>query len=299
MTIESEAITPEVIHETRPLYWSVRREVWENRSLWIAPLVVAGIVLFAMLINTTMLPGKMRAAGEDPVKVQAVINPYMMTPAPIMFTTFIVALFYALDALYGERRERSILFWKSLPVSDRTTVLSKMLVMMVVLPLIAIALSIAVRATMLMLGTVVLLANGMSPGPLWGGTRWLVEPIVMVYGMTIHELWFAPIYAWLLLVSAWSRRAPWLWAFLPLVVPIAIERMLFGTKYFGNMLRYRFEGAMSEGFTYKMPTTGVIDRLAHLDPLKFLSAGGLWLGLLFAAACLAAAVRLRRAREPI
>src|SRR5688500_3753928 len=88
--------------------------------------------------------------------------PLMMAPAPIMLTTLIIAFFYGLDALHGERRDRSILFWKSLPVSDRTPVLSKVLVMMAVLPGIALRLSWAIQFVLFMVGTVVLQASGVG-----------------------------------------------------------------------------------------------------------------------------------------
>jgi ABC-2 type transport system permease protein len=227
--------------------------------------------------------------------------PYSMAPAPIMLATFLVGIFYCLDALYGERRDRSILFWKSLPVSDRTTVISKAAVPLVVLPLIAYVLSIVTQVILLMLSTMVLLGNGLSPGTLWAEFRFFQGLLIMFYGLTVHTLWFAPIYCWLLLVSAWSRRAPILWAVLPPLVIAAFERITFKTSYFGYMLKYRVVGAMAEAFAVKPKGSGDgdISRLSQLDPARILSAPGLWVGLIFAAAFLAAAVRLRRNREPI
>jgi len=109
------------------MYWSVRRELWENRSIYIAPLAVAAVFLFGFLISTIHLPGKMRAASAlDPLRQHELIaQPYLIASGLMMLTTLVVGVFYCLDALYGERRDRSILFWKSLPVSDLTTVLSK------------------------------------------------------------------------------------------------------------------------------------------------------------------------------
>jgi len=151
-----------------------------------------------------------------------------------------------------------------------------------------------------MLGTVALPAQGISAATLWSEFRFFQEPIVMLYGLVVHMLWFAPIYCWLLLVSAWARRTPVLWATLPFIAIAAVEKMTFNTTYFGNMLKYRFVGAMTEAFVgLSSKGHGVVDRLTQLDLARFLSAPGLWVGLLFAAACLAAAVRLRRNREPI
>ena len=123
----------------------------------------------------------------------------------------------------------------------------------------------------------------------------------MLYGLTVHALWFAPIYGWLLLVSAWARRAPVLWAVLPLLAVSAVERIAFSKSLFMSMLQYRVTGAMAEAFVIqgKGVGDGNFDRLSQLTPARFLSTPGLWVGVAFAAACLAAAVRLRRNREPI
>jgi ABC-2 type transport system permease protein len=291
---------PALESETRPMYWSVRRELWENRSLYLAPLIVAALVLFATAVNTLGLPKKMRAAAAlgTAEGYAAVIKPFAMAPAPIMLATFLIAFFYCLDALYGERRDRSILFWKSLPVSDRTTVLSKAGIPLVVLPLIAYTLSVITQVVLLQLSTMLLLASGMSPVPLWAELRFFQGLLIMLYGLTAHVLWFAPIYGWLLLVSVWARRAPLLWAVLPLLAVSAVERILFSSTHSMALLRYRFTGAMTEAFA-SHGQHGNVDRLSQLDPVGFLSAPGLWAGLLFAAVCLASAVRLRRKREPI
>ncbi|HVT03832.1 MAG TPA: ABC transporter permease, partial [Thermoanaerobaculia bacterium] len=218
-----------------------------------------------------------------------------------MLTTFLIGMFYCLDALYGERRDRSILFWKSLPVPDRTTVLSKVVIPLVVLPLLGFVIGQATQVILLMLGTMILQGSGLGAGTLWSEFHFFQGPLVMIYGLTVFVLWWAPIYSWLLLVSAWARRATLLWAVLPLLAVSALERIAFNTSYFLSMLQYRFGGAMKEGFAFapKGSSHGVIDQLTQLDPAKFLSRPGLWVGLVFAAAFLAAAVRLRRNREPI
>jgi ABC-2 type transport system permease protein len=266
------------------------------------PLVVAAFVLLGSLIGMIGLPGRMRTvAALDPATRHAVVvTPFAMAPAPIMLATFLVGLFYSLDALYGERRDRSILFWKSMPVSDLTTVLSKASIPLVVLPLVGLGLGMATQLILLLLGTAILLGSGVSPAALWAEWRFVQQPLVMVYGLAVHGLWFAPIYGWLLLVSAWARRTPVLWAALPLLA-IPLENIAFHTSYFGAMLKYRVVGAMAQAFAVE-PQRGshpIIDRLAQLDPARFLGTPGLWMGLALAAAFLAGAVRLRRNREPI
>lgn len=280
----------------RPLYWSVRRELWESRSVYLAPLIVAGFVLVSSFM-ATLAAGAMRADADSSAKAQQapIVTPIKMAPAPIILTTFLVGFLYCFDALYGERRDRSILFWKSMPVSDVTTVVSKASIPLVVLPLIALLLSIVTQLLLLPVTIAVSLGSGVSPLRLWA---LLPEPLIMIYGLTVHALWFAPIYGWLLLVSAWARRAPLLWAVLPILAAAAIERITFNTWTFMYMLQYRITGAMKEAFKATANASGDI-QLQHVDPLNFLSTPGLWVGLIFTAGCLVAAVRLRRNREPI
>jgi ABC-2 type transport system permease protein len=116
-------------------------------------------------------------------------------------------------------------------------------------------------------------------------------------------LWHAPIYAWLLLVSGWARRATFLWAVLPLLAVGVFERIAFRTTHFANLLHRRLLGFAWDAFNFKTPDGAPIDPhfvpLTQLTPGKFLTTPGLWIGLIFAAIFLAAAVRLRRNREPI
>jgi len=282
--------------------WSIRREVWENRSIYLVPLAATALVLFALSLGTTHLPRTMRSLPvlDSAQRHTAIVKALSLAPAPILFAALIVGFFYCVDALYGERRDRSILFWKSLPVSDVTTVLSKAAIPLFVLPAIGIVLGFIAQIFMLLLSTLVLRAAGMSAMPLWSEFRFFQEPLVTIYGVAVHALWFAPIYGWLLLISAWARRMPILWALLPPMAIAAAERMIFNTTYFGELLKYRFVGAMQEAFVVDASKQHVLlDRLDQLDPIRFLSAPGLWLGLLFAAAALAATVRLRHYREPI
>ncbi len=126
-----------------------------------------------------------------------------------MLTTLLVGVFYCLDALHGERRDRSILFWKSLPVSDLTTVLSKASIPLVVLPLLTFAITVAMQWIMLLLSSAVLLGSGLSVATLWTQLSFVQMSLVLLYHLlTVHSLWYAPFYGWLLLVSGWARRAP-------------------------------------------------------------------------------------------
>ena len=281
--------SPTAISATRLFFWSVRRELWENRSLYLAPLAVAAVLVFGFLIATGL--GK-RHSTADTFTVAAVL---------IMATVIVVGLFYSLDALHGERRDRSILFWKSLPVSDLTTVLSKASIPLVVLPLFGFVLTLATQFIMLLLGSVVRLGTGQSVAILWSQVSFVQMSLVMLYHiLTSHGLWYAPIYGWLLLVSAWSRRAPFLWAVMP---PLAIgfaEKLAFNTNYFGAMLTSRLMGGPDGAFTAGGMSGGMpMASLAQLTPGRFLMSPGLWIGLAVAAAFFFATVRLRREQGPI
>jgi len=285
---------------THPILWSVRRELWENRSIYIAPLCVAAVVLFGFLISTITLPRRMRALSAlDPVKqCEVVRTPYSAIAGLILLTSFIVGVFYCLDALHSERRDRSILFWKSLPVSDRTAVLAKASVPLLILPIVSFAIIVTAQMMMLLVSTAVLVGSGVGAATLWSNLKFFRSSLALVYGVIAIVSWHAPLYTWLLLVSGWARRAVFLWAVLPFLAIAALEKIAFSTTYFGSLLKDRLIGWFTQAFIFQ-PKKVPIDPLTALTPGRFLSTPGLWVGLVFAAIFLATAVRLRRNREPI
>ncbi len=115
-------------------------------------------------------------------------------------------------------------------------------------------------------------------------------------------IWAAPVYGWLLLVSGWARRATFLWAVLPWLAIAAIEKIAFNTTYSAQMLGDRLNSFEHAFVVVKYPKDAhvpLVDRLTELDPLKFLTSPGLWIGLVIAAAFLAATIRMRRDRGPL
>src|ERR1700680_324909 len=198
MNIESNVV-PAAMSETRPMYWSVRGELWENRSIYIAPLIVAAIVLFGFLISTIGMPHRRRAVLMlDAAQQRKVIGePYDIAAMMLILTALIVGVFYCLDALHGERRDRSILFWKSLPVSDRTTVLSKASIPLVILPLLVFTIAVILHLVMLFLSIALLLLRG-GTATLWAHLPLFQMELVLLYGLIVLALWHAPLYAWLL-----------------------------------------------------------------------------------------------------
>jgi ABC-2 type transport system permease protein len=311
------AAAPAALSATRPLYWSVRRELWENPSIYMAPLVAAAVLLLGFGLWARHLPDViLKISTLEPDQQHMLLTrPSDIAAILMIVTSMIVAWFYCLDALHSERRDRSILFWKSLPVSDVTTVLSKLGIPMVVLPLVTFVLIVATHLTTLLLGSVTLLAHGMSAAILWTHLPIVQMALVLLYGQVVIALWYAPVYAWLLLVSAWAQRATFLWA---VGVPIAVcivERIGFGTSYFGSMLKSRLGGSFAQAFVVHADATvdaldatgpgasshrGLSDVFdAVPDPAHFLSSPGLWIGLAVAAVLLAGAISLRRSRAPI
>jgi ABC-2 type transport system permease protein len=280
------------------LTWAIRRELWENRSIYVGPLAVGGIILIGFAIALGAWPARVQAAAALDASAlrQAVQQPYVVAALMLMVIEILVSIVYSLDALYGERRDRSILFWKSMPVSDFDTVLAKASIPILVLPLVTFAVTMATQAIMLFMGSAMLAAKGMSVGTLWAQLS-LVDLtwINLVHLVTFHGIVWAPLYAWLLLVSAWATRAPFLWAVLPPVAIGIAERVAFDSTRFATLLRqYFLGGPVGDG---SRPMT--MDMLTPHPIGHILANPDYWLGLAVAAALLFGAVKLRRARGPI
>jgi len=272
--------------------WSIRRELWENRAIWIAPIALAALIVAGFLFAANHWSPAFRA--RHPV---AAFMPFGLAASAILFSGWLVGVFYSLDALNGERRDRSILFWKSMPVSDVTTVLAKVAVPLVVIPIVTIAVALATQAIMLVASMAILSSRDIDPLLPLTLIPWLPTTVALLYGMAAHALWFAPIFGYLLLVSASVRRAAFLWAVMPFFAAGAVEAIAFGSTNVAQLVKYRLIGGMQafKPDAMKDPIT----QLAQLDPVRFFTSPGLWLGLAFAAICIAAAIRLRRYREPL
>lgn len=291
------------IHPTRPFLWSIRRELWENPSIVIAPVAVASVMVLSVLIAAVRLSGRILiSTNGQPMSLSAFAAITLGFIAVILgFTMVLVALFYSLDALHSERRDRSIFFWKSLPVSDGLTVLSKFAVPMAFLPAFTFLIALAAQIVVFLIENVAMLAHHVSPAQLWIGIPWLSVMVVMAYSLVTVTLWYAPIYAWLLLVSARAHRAALVWAVVPFFLLAIFERIAFHTRYVGDFVRYRFGGVFLTGFAHN-PNLGQNQAsipLSDLTPGRFLATPGLWTGLIFAALALILIIRLRRSSEPI
>ena len=212
---------------TRPLYWSTCRELWENRSTYIVPLIVAAVELLGFAVSTNGLAERRRAVLLlDAPKARAGIEvPYDVVAVMMIFTVFIVGVFYCLDALHGERRDRSILFWKiaagirshyAAIEGDRSIGSSAAGYIRDIVS------DASCHAALDQCA--LLIAHGMSPASTWTYFPLFQQCLVMLYGLVAIALWHAPIYGWALLVSGWARRATFLWAVVPFLAIVGFSR---------------------------------------------------------------------------
>ncbi len=265
----------------------VRREFWEHKGLWMAPLAGAGLLLLGTLF------GRFRIEA-GPFQQMLATNPNMIVfGSAAFFFLFIGAITsfatwaYHLDCLHAERKDRSILFWKSLPVSDARTVLTKFAVGLVIVPLGAWLLALVTH----LIGSGIIALQSMDVGSANVGgffQAWIGAQGRLFVGLLFAILWYAPVAAYLMLASVLARRAPLMMAALPLVLPILAEHLFFNTNYVARFIGYRLLAPL-DGRT-ALATLG--EQVA-----AWLSNPDVWLGLVAAAGMMYIVVRLRRYRD--
>ena len=262
---------------TRPFFWSVKRELWENRSLYIAPLAVATLLLLAVVVSyvqgrgiTISIP---EATQVSPDRFRSVsLGAFAVCAGIMTVTMFFVSLFYLLDSLHGERKDRSVLFWKSLPVSDTTTVLSKLVTGAVIAPLIGLVIAFVLYMVLLLGAAAVLAGQAGLGAKVLANAEILEFPVVALYLLIVGALWYAPISGWLLFVSSWARRTPFLWAVLPPAAISIAEYLAFGTSYFRNALDDRFGAGLAHAFDpgsgIRVSETGATNVSPDISPTR-------------------------------
>lgn len=208
----------------------VRREFWENKgALRTTPLVIGGICIAILLMSfftTTHIDADLYTTKDLLRKAMTETTPetrneilYQFTLGSSAFFTMVmgfVVFFYLLGALYDDRKDRSILFWKSLPASDTLTIASKLLTAMVLTPLIFFSVLLATYVVIAVIGSIWLLLVDVNPFDLFSN----VFVVVKAWGLILaswlaNSIWALPLYGWLLLVSAFAPRVPLLFATLP------------------------------------------------------------------------------------
>jgi len=285
----------------RPYLQSVRRELWENRFLVIAPLAVALLVLAAYLIGTLHLAQimMMHTQNHDGSTAAPPAGlPYSIGEGSVLFTGIVSGIFYCLGALYNDRRDRSILFWKSLPVSDLTTVASKATIPLLILPAIIFVITLLMQLVMLGMSGVYAMTHASLVPDFWVQWPFFRMSVILMYCLATLALWHAPIYGWLLMVSAWAKRVPFLWAVLPPLALCIFEKIAFDSSSLCGMVLNRLAGWYPAAFN-SFSQNGIPDQFSDLAPKQFIEQPSLWTGLAVTLVFLAAAVRLRRLRGPL
>lgn len=301
----------------------LRRELWEHRAITVAPAVFAALfTVVALLAAAGAIHIQVSDAHVDLTSLLRSIDGREMgallqvglAALAVIFNTVMmfVIVFYLLDCLYAERKDRSILFWKSLPVSDVRIVGSKLVTAAVVIPAVTVAAFLAASIGIYLISGLTVLMSG-SGAVLAAGPGAIIETAVtVVYALVVQSLWYLPLFAWLLLVSVWAKRAVLLWALLPPWAIGVTEWLLFRTEYFGQMLAQRLIGVFPLAFSEHDVQDVVIQYAGEhanmdvtvsegvsqlIDPGTLLASAGLWVGLVVAAGLFAVAVYIRRFRE--
>ncbi len=304
----------------RQWFWSVRRELWENRGIYLGPMIVAGLLfLFFLYHSVRHLSEKMKDFAAMPPAGQAfnISGSYGIIAILVTLTAITAAWFYCLDSLFTERRDRSILFWKSLPVSDLNTVLAKAAIPFLFVPVFTFLLVLATQLLMLVSSALILLIAGDGAGLLW--ERLPVAKMVLDHGYFLFTLtlWYAPIYGIFMVISVLAPRATFLWAVLPPLLLSVAERLIFDTTEVFTLVKDRVVGSVTHAFSVQLPVevAAPAGRGMHMrvkpmeaiqalldpvpDPAKFFGSMDVWGGIAVGLVLIAAAVWLRRKRDPI
>ena len=296
--------------------WLLRREVWESRAIWIAPAICASIMILGTLVGAVKT-GTVQIDADILDKINAELTPekargltivgLIGMGVPFLITALFTQFFYSVDALSAERRDRSVLFWRSLPVSDTATVLSKVAVAAIVIPLAAAGAMLFTELALFAIASVRAPAALPILGYLWSPTVWAGWIASSLFLVLASGLWFLPAIGWYLLVSAWAPRSPFVFAVgVPFGVMFA-EKIVFGTKFVSHAVFSLYAGFPARVLAHGGGSVAVQIDDKHLDvpasaldivhPLQFLATPELWLCVALGATMTAGAVWLRRYRE--
>lgn len=295
----------------------IQREVWEHRSIYVTPLAIASIVslsVLAMLVFASgfakeldiAIFGASNLAGEGERKA-ALTAFFVGTSWLFLVGVAILTVFYSLDSLYGERKDKSILFWRSLPVTDAETVISKLITAVLVIPVVGVLGIVATHLVNLLITGIWVSMKGGDAGLLiWGSVplidNWVAAFIVLV----ASGIWMSPFIAWFLFVSAWTKRAPLLMAFMPLILIPLLEWIILRTRFFATAVFDRgdaiplFKTLDFESFFEEEHWRSGIDNislLGHLDVVKFITSPSMWAGVIVCGLFVTATIYVRRYRD--
>jgi len=327
----------------KTMKWLVRREFWEHKGslLW-APIVAGGLMIglftFGVIMALTRSPNDVvRVNGEVvantqglgfgalfnklPAKEQADIMDmigagYIAAAAPLFLMLSVIAFFYCLSALHDERRDRSILFWKSLPVSDAQTVVSKVLTAALVAPLITIGVGVFISLLMLLITGVTVAFHGINVfGPLLSNTQFYLAPLQLLSLLPVYVLFALPTIGWLMLVSAWAKSKVFLWAVGAPLLAMGVIKWFDYLLRLGIDLEWVSHNILGRGLLGLVPGAWLslerVDPNVLLDPANqhmalgsvvklsymTLAAPGVWIAAVAGIGMLYAATRMRRWKD--
>ena len=295
----------------------IKREIWEHRSIYVTPIAIAVVVSLVSLagmvtvsafdkeVNIALF-GATNIAGD--AERQAALTVFFLgTSWVFLFALAILTTFYSLDSLYAERKDKSILFWRSLPITDAETVISKLLTAVFVLPLFTVAAIIVTHLVNLVITTGwVIVKGGNAAHLVWGSVslfdNWAAALIVTV----ASAIWMSPFIGWFLFVSAFTKRSPLLMAFMPLIIVPIIEWIFFRSKIFasavfgrGEVIPLFREMDIEHFFDEERMQVNeeLVSLLAHIDVGKFLLSPSVWVGVVVCRILVTAAIYVRRYRD--
>lgn len=297
----------------------LKREVWEHRAIYVTPLVIA------LIISMMAITGQVAVSAFDQVVDIAILGAtnlgeaerasaitVLMISISMLFVLamWVLTIFYTLDSLYAERKDKSILFWRSVPVTDAETVVSKLVTAMFVIPVVTFVVLVATQLAVLTISSIWVSIRGANAGYLiWQAAPLLSNWAAMLIFLLAIPLWLAPFIGWFLLVSAYTKRSPLLMAFLPIIFLPMLERSLVGTRLLVDAIFVRsgkmplFRGIDTMGLwsddkeaLHELGRSG-ITLLSLVDPVGFLASPGLWLGLVVCGLFVTAAIYVRRYRD--
>ncbi len=295
----------------------IKRELWEHRAIYVTPAAIAVIVTLGLLATLMLATGfakelnlaifSAQNIAGDPERRAALTVLFLGTSWIFVVALMFLTVFYSLDSLYAERKDKSILFWRSMPATDAETVISKLLTAAIVIPAVTAIAIWVTHLVNLILTSIWVSSKGGDAGLLiWGSVslfdNWLTALIVVV----ATGLWMSPFIAWFLFVSTWAKRMPIMWAFLPPIVLGLLEWIVFRTRYFfttigerGDITPLFHSHGLERFFEEEQWRDGVenIRLLEHIDLVGFVTATGFWSGLLVCGILTTAAIYVRRYRD--
>ena len=209
---------------------------------------------------------------------------------PILLTVGFGLLAYSLSTFADERKDRSLIFWRSLPVSDLTTVLSKVFIVTLIVPLMVIPYIILLQLVAMTSASIFFATNDIvSFGWLWGSyiiTDWFR----IIFSLWAQALWSLPLFLWLMLAGTYAAR-PIAGAIVPPVILIVLEGVIFKTDLVLEFIENRIGfWSRSDSFPKEYQEIRVVD---ISDILLLFSTQAFWIGILASVILVAGIVYVR------